>query len=93
MHRVLRASDSVDGAGAQWLTKGDNNDYDDRVFYGGRARLDRKHIVGRVYARVAYLGALSVWVAEYRMVWYALAFVVVVGFARGMADRGEEEED
>jgi len=47
VHRILRAHEYENGT-VQILTKGDNNNVDDRALYPGKQLwLERKHIIGR----------------------------------------------
>jgi len=45
------------------LTKGDNNEVDDLVHYGGLEWLERRHIVGKVRGFLPYIGYVTIAVA------------------------------
>ncbi|XP_056685312.1 uncharacterized protein [Spinacia oleracea] len=47
------------------LTKGDNNQVDDRGLYGGQHWLQRHHIIGRVQLIVPYVGWVTLIFTEY----------------------------
>merc|ERR1719193_2079408 len=56
VHRVLKVHEKDDGS-VKFLTKGDNNNVDDRGLYAnGQAWLSRKDVVGRARGFVPYIG-------------------------------------
>ena len=60
MHRVLKLHEKEDGT-IKFLTKGDNNNVDDRGLYApGQLWLDRKDVVGRARGFLPYVGIVTI---------------------------------
>ena len=75
VHRALRAHDSAvqktaSGREKQFiLTKGDNNQIDDRGLYErGRDWIHREHILGRVTGHIPYVGMVTIIMNDYPIV-------------------------
>ncbi|XP_056686214.1 uncharacterized protein [Spinacia oleracea] len=60
------------------LTKGDNNQVDDRGLYGGQHWLQRHHIIGRVQLLVPYIGWFPIIFFEYPMMRCLFLVVFIV---------------
>ena len=55
------------------LTKGDNNQVDDRGLYSpGQDWLQRRHIMGRAQGYLPYIGMVTIIMNDYPMLKYAL---------------------
>ena len=69
------------------LTKGDNNEVDDRGIYFKNDKnmfyLEKKHILGRVRANLPYVGMLTIWLNDYPMLKWgmigSMLLLVLVG--------------
>jgi len=78
VHRVLRAhvrnnATSLGDAGAEYLTKGDNNSVDDRNLYApGQLWLRRSEIIGRAVASVPYVGMVTILLNDYPILKWVL---------------------
>ena len=58
--------DANDNNSIKFLTKGDNNNVDDRGLYAhGQVWLDRKDVVGRARGYVPYIGIVTIIMNEY----------------------------
>jgi signal peptidase len=65
VHRVLRAHEHTEG-GADYLTKGDNNNIDDRNLYAqGQLWLQRTEMLGRAKASLPYVGMVTILLNDY----------------------------
>jgi len=72
VHRVLKVHEKEDGS-IKFLTKGDNNDVDDRGLYApGQFWLQRKDVVGRVRGYLAYIGHVTIIMNDYPQFKYAV---------------------
>lgn len=59
------------------LTKGDNNNGDDRPLYSeGQSWLNRRHIMGRVVGYVPYIGMVTILMNDYPLAKYALISIL-----------------
>jgi signal peptidase len=57
------------------LTKGDNNNLDDRGLYNrGQTFLTKKNIMGRAYGIIPYAGIITIWLNDYP--WLKIAVIV-----------------
>ena len=58
------------------LTKGDNNEIDDRGIYHQKDNtmlyLSKKHVIGKVRANLPYVGILTIWLNDYPPLKYAM---------------------
>ena len=64
IHRVVEVRQAA-SLETLYLTKGDNNDDNDREHYlGNKTRLEAKDIHGKVMARIPYLGQFSILMSE-----------------------------
>ncbi|GAB9468548.1 Signal peptidase i [Globisporangium polare] len=73
VHRVLELHRSVSDGKDVYLTKGDNNNVDDRGLYAqGQSWLEREDIVGVARASVPYVGMLTILLNDYPMLKYVL---------------------
>ncbi|KAK2717265.1 hypothetical protein QYM36_007403 [Artemia franciscana] len=65
VHRVIKVHERENGT-AKFLTKGDNNNVDDRGLYApGQVWLQRGDVVGRVKGFLPFVGIFSVVMNEY----------------------------
>jgi len=65
VHRVLRAHEKENGT-LKFLTKGDNNQVDDRGLYApGQLWLEKKDVVGRAKGYVPYVGIVTILMNDY----------------------------
>jgi len=65
VHRVLRAHEKENGT-LKFLTKGDNNQVDDRGLYApGQKWLEKKDVVGRAKGYVPYVGIVTILMNDY----------------------------
>jgi signal peptidase len=61
------------------LTKGDNNQVDDRGLYLNRQLfISRREIMGRAYAVLPYVGMVTIWLNDYK--WLKVAMLGSMGF-------------
>ncbi|EKX47590.1 hypothetical protein GUITHDRAFT_137365 [Guillardia theta CCMP2712] len=72
VHRVIKVHEKHDGT-TDVLTKGDNNDVDDRGLYAPDQRwLNKKHIIGRAVGYLPYVGMVTIIMNDYPYLKYAL---------------------
>jgi len=72
VHRVIKVHEKYDGT-TDVLTKGDNNDVDDRGLYAPDQRwLNKKHIIGRAVGYLPYVGMVTIIMNDYPYLKYAL---------------------
>ncbi|EXB53738.1 Signal peptidase complex catalytic subunit SEC11C [Morus notabilis] len=65
VHRVIKVHEREDSGEVYVLTKGDNNDVDDRMLYApGQKWLERQHIMGRAVGFLPYVGWLTIIMTE-----------------------------
>jgi len=65
VHRVLRAHEKKNGT-IKFLTKGDNNEVDDRGLYApGQKWLEKGDVVGRARGFVPYVGIVTIIMNDY----------------------------
>jgi len=82
VHRVLKVHEKENGE-MKFLTKGDNNQVDDRGLYApGQLWLQKKDVVGRARGFVPYVGMVTIIMNDYPKFKYAVlallgAFVLV----------------
>ena len=74
VHRVLRAQLPTEGNGnTTYLTKGDNNNIDDRNLYApGQLWLTRGEVLGVARAYIPYLGMVTILLNDYPSLKYVL---------------------
>ncbi|TYZ67103.1 hypothetical protein PybrP1_002837 [[Pythium] brassicae (nom. inval.)] len=73
VHRVLELHSSAKDGKDVYLTKGDNNNVDDRGLYAqGQLWLEREDIVGIARGSVPYVGMLTILLNDYPMLKYVL---------------------
>eukprot|EP00826_Nyctotherus_ovalis_P001216 TRINITY_DN10166_c0_g1_i5.p1 TRINITY_DN10166_c0_g1~~TRINITY_DN10166_c0_g1_i5.p1 ORF type:complete len:126 (+),score=39.03 TRINITY_DN10166_c0_g1_i5:257-634(+) len=87
VHRVI----AVQKKGADdfaVLTKGDNNEVDDRAIYRDKLWLTKKEIVGRVRASIPYLGMATIILTENQYVKFTVLGIAIVLI---LVTRGKEE--
>lgn len=82
VHRVIKLHEKQNGT-MKFLTKGDNNQVDDRGLYApGQYWLERKDVVGRARGYVPYIGIVTILMNDYPKFKYAvlagLGFVVLI---------------
>lgn len=83
VHRCMNVHERPDGTYSM-LTKGDNNQVDDRGLYAHRQPfIGRKEIMGRAQAFLPYVGMLTIWLNDYPWLKYILissmGFFVIIG--------------
>jgi signal peptidase len=65
VHRVIKLHEQADGQ-MKFLTKGDNNQVDDRGLYAtGQMWLRRKDVVGRARGFLPYIGMVTILMNDY----------------------------
>ncbi|KUF95021.1 Signal peptidase complex catalytic subunit SEC11C [Phytophthora nicotianae] len=73
VHRVLELHERAEDGYQVYLTKGDNNNVDDRGLYAyGQSWLEREDIVGIARASVPYAGMLTILLNDYPVLKYLL---------------------
>ncbi|KAI3759641.1 hypothetical protein L6452_07606 [Arctium lappa] len=75
VHRVIKVHERNDtnAIDVDILTKGDNNDQDDRVLYApGQQWLNRQHIMGRAVGFLPYVGYVTIIMTENPIIKYVL---------------------
>ncbi|KAJ1644128.1 Signal peptidase complex catalytic subunit [Coemansia erecta] len=66
VHRVLKVHTEAETGKQYLLTKGDNNNADDRGLYNpGQLWISREDIIGRVKGFVPYAGMGTIWMNDY----------------------------
>merc|ERR1712224_1041666 len=83
VHRMMNVHQKTDGTYAM-LTKGDNNQVDDRGLYAYRQLfITRKEIMGRAQAFIPYVGMITIWLNDYPWLKYimigSMGFFVIIG--------------
>ncbi|CAH0473104.1 unnamed protein product [Peronospora belbahrii] len=79
VHRVLELHERGSDQYHVYLTKGDNNNVDDRGLYAyGQSWLDREDIVGIARASIPYAGMLTILLNDYPLFKYLLVGVMGV---------------
>nr|CAB3265927.1 signal peptidase complex catalytic subunit SEC11A [Phallusia mammillata] len=72
VHRVIKVHEKPDGK-IKFLTKGDNNEVDDRGLYKpGQLWVERNHVVGRARGFVPYVGMVTILMNDYPKLKYAV---------------------
>jgi len=72
VHRVIKLHEKADGH-VKFLTKGDNNEVDDRGLYNpGQLWVERDHVVGRARGFVPYIGMVTILMNDYPKVKYVI---------------------
>ena len=62
-----------------FLSKGDNNNHDDRVLYLNQTLwLHNRDVIGKIQGYVPLLGMLTIWVNEYIIIKYAIIIFILV---------------
>ncbi|KAM1290415.1 hypothetical protein FF1_017693 [Malus domestica] len=73
VHRVIKVHEQKDTGEVYVLTKGDNNDDDDRSLYArGQWWLHRRHIMGRAVGFLPYAGWVTIILTEKPVIKYIL---------------------
>jgi len=83
VHRTMNVHEKPDGS-ISVLTKGDNNQVDDRGLYAHRQLfIGRKEIMGRAQGFLPYVGMITIWLNDYPWLKYILigsmGFFVIIG--------------
>mmetsp|Transcript_83764 Transcript_83764/g.194871 ORF Transcript_83764/g.194871 Transcript_83764/m.194871 type:complete len:182 (+) Transcript_83764:85-630(+) len=83
VHRTMNVHEKPDGT-VSLLTKGDNNQVDDRGLYAHRQLfIGRKEVMGRAQAFLPYVGMITIWLNDYPWLKYILigsmGFFVIIG--------------
>ncbi|SAM08192.1 hypothetical protein [Absidia glauca] len=77
VHRVIKLHDDAETGKQYLLTKGDNNDGDDRKLYDYRQMwIHQEHIVGKVRGFVPYVGMVTILMNDYPFLKYVLLGVL-----------------
>ncbi|XP_076814747.1 signal peptidase complex catalytic subunit SEC11C-like [Clavelina lepadiformis] len=72
VHRVIKLHEKADGK-VKFLTKGDNNEVDDRGLYKpGQLWVERDHVVGRARGFIPYVGIVTILMNDYPKLKYAV---------------------
>jgi len=90
VHRTMNTHERADGM-IHMLTKGDNNQVDDRGLYGrGENWIGKKEVMGRAQAFLPYVGMVTIWMNDYPWLKYLLigtmGFFVVDGISMLVVD-------
>ncbi|KAK3436609.1 hypothetical protein EUGRSUZ_C01158 [Eucalyptus grandis] len=73
VHRVIEVHEHGGTGEVDILTKGDNNDIDDRIMYAqGQHWLQQQHIIGRAVGHLPYVGYLTIIMTEKPIIKYVL---------------------
>ena len=76
VHRVIKIHEKENG-NIKFLTKGDNNEVDDRGLYKeGQNWLEKKDVVGRARGFLPYVGMVTIIMNDYPKFKYALLAVM-----------------
>lgn len=66
VHRILEVRQSSHKSSISYLTKGDNNEQSDRMYYGNDTLwLESPKVIGKVYAFFPYAGQFSLLISEF----------------------------
>ncbi|ESO07208.1 hypothetical protein HELRODRAFT_110719 [Helobdella robusta] len=78
VHRALRVHEKENGT-IKFLTKGDNNQVDDRGLYApGQLWLERKDVVGRARGYLPYIGMITIIMNDYpKFKYFTLAMLAL----------------
>ena len=77
VHRIVKVHEDPETNKYYYLTKGDNNHWDDRGLYNqGQDWIQKKDIVGRVMAHVPYVGMMTILMNDYPQLKYVLIGVL-----------------
>jgi signal peptidase len=86
VHRVLREHIHFDGS-IEYLTKGDNNNVDDRNLYApGQLWLTRNQIQGKAIASIPHLGMVTILLNDYPILKFVLLGVMAILVLTGKSD-------
>merc|ERR1719487_2702 len=83
VHRILNVHEDMQG-NFSILTKGDNNQVDDRGLYAHKQLfIGRKEVMGRAQGFLPYVGMITIWLNDYQWLKYILigsmGFFVIIG--------------
>ncbi|PVU98406.1 hypothetical protein BB560_005672 [Smittium megazygosporum] len=79
VHRVMRTHTDKETGKQYILTKGDNNNVDDRGLYAkNQLWIEREHIFGRVYGFVPYVGLITIIMSDYPKIKYLVLAALCV---------------
>ncbi|CAK9303117.1 unnamed protein product [Gordionus sp. m RMFG-2023] len=72
VHRCIKVHEKANGT-LKFLTKGDNNQVDDRGLYApGQLWLMQKDVIGRAKGFAPYIGMVTIWMNDYPQLKYVL---------------------
>uniref|UniRef100_H2YVB3 Signal peptidase complex catalytic subunit SEC11 n=1 Tax=Ciona savignyi TaxID=51511 RepID=H2YVB3_CIOSA len=72
VHRVIKVHETHEGK-IKFLTKGDNNEVDDRGLYKpGQLWVEKQHVVGRARGFLPYVGMVTIIMNDYPKLKYAV---------------------
>ncbi|RWR81715.1 signal peptidase complex catalytic subunit SEC11C [Cinnamomum micranthum f. kanehirae] len=75
VHRVVTVHERLDNGEINVLTKGDNNQVDDKhggIYANGQLWLQRQHIIGKVFGFIPYVGWATIVMTEKPIIKYLL---------------------
>merc|ERR1711990_470418 len=79
VHRVIKRHENSETGEIKYLTKGDNNQVDDRGLYSpGQKWITPKDIIGRARAQAPYIGMVTIILNDNPKLKYALLAVLAV---------------
>ncbi|KAI9282124.1 signal peptidase complex catalytic subunit SEC11C-like protein [Umbelopsis sp. AD052] len=77
VHRVIKLHDEAKTGKQFLLTKGDNNNVDDRGLYNARQMwINKEHVVGRVRGFMPYVGMVTILMNDYPQLKYVMLGVL-----------------
>jgi signal peptidase len=84
VHRAHNVHENFERNHLAMVTKGDNNNVDDRGLYKpGQLFLKKSNVMGRAYAFIPYVGMVTIWLNDYPWLKFLLigmmAFFVMIG--------------
>merc|ERR1711981_72571 len=80
VHRVIKRHENTETGEVKYLTKGDNNQVDDRGLYSPGQKWIRPHeIIGRARGQAPYIGMVTIILNDYPTIKYA-TLAMIAGF-------------
>ena len=80
VHRVIKRHENTETGEIKYLTKGDNNQVDDRGLYSPGQKWIRPHeIIGRARGQAPYIGMVTIILNDYPTIKYA-TLAMIAGF-------------
>ncbi|CAJ0749338.1 22633_t:CDS:2 [Entrophospora sp. SA101] len=79
VHRVIKLHDEVQSGKQYILTKGDNNQVDDRGLYNkNQVWIHKEHLVGKVNGFLPYVGIITIAMNDYPQLKYFLIIALAI---------------